>query len=57
MSGFMGRILFNDVAGNWQDVVCGLTQLSIPFRRLHAFATVVVYDASFPKKNNQGSVF
>ena len=50
MSDSMGRILFDDVAGDRQDVVSLLVQLSIPFRRLDALATGVVYDASFPKK-------
>ena len=35
----------NNVAGDRQDVVSGLVQLSIPFRRLHACA---IYDANFP---------
>ena len=48
MSGTVGRILFDDVAGHWQDVVSCLVQLSIPFGGLHAFAACAVDIARFP---------
>ena len=46
--GLHGGSLFNNVAGDSQDVVSGLVQLSIPFRRLRAFAAGAIYDANCP---------
>ena len=48
MSGSMGRILCNNVAGDGRDVVSSLVQLSIPFRRLHTLAASAIYNANFP---------
>ena len=48
MSGSMGKVLFKNTAGDRQDVVSGLVQLLILFRRLHACAAGAVYDANFP---------
>ena len=42
MSGTEGRILFDNVTGNRQDVVSCHVQLSILFCRLHAFAACAV---------------
>ena len=52
----MDRILFDNVAGDGQDVVSFLVQLSIPFRRLHDFAARAVYNASFPPKKSGHSI-
>ena len=54
MSGSMSWILFNDTAGDWQDVVSNLIRLSMPFRRLHTFVEGAEDDANFPEKDQSG---